>query len=493
MLKVLMVTTEAAPYAKTGGLADMVSALSSELSGSGVDVRVVMPRYYRIDRQQLEKHPAPFYVPMPYGDEWSGVYIGQLPGSEVPVYFIDHEELFGRDGIYGYTPDRGFEDNSRRFSFFCRAVFSLCTMTDWVPDIFHCHDWGAALVPYLLKRDIKDPVFSSSSSILTVHNLGYQGIFPLSDTFLVRKNLSWQEARELEFDGALNFLKTGIMTADLLTTVSPTYAKEIQTPEYGHRLETLLRQRSGELYGILNGADYDHWDPSTDPYIKPDNFSVQKTSNKRKVKKRLLGEFGLPPDTGIPVVGMVTRLAPQKGIDELCAPGSGSLYEMCSSLKADFIIVGSGEKWCEQELGKLAERLPNLKVWIGYSEYLAHLVEAGSDFFLMPSRYEPCGLNQIYSLRYGTLPIVRNTGGLADTVENYNEETGGGTGFVFNDLTPQAIYGTVKWALETWYDRKDDITKMKRRAMKKDFSWTVSAGRYMELYRKLAGSRKKQQ
>ncbi|MDX9799821.1 MAG: glycogen synthase [Spirochaetia bacterium] len=484
-MRILMVTTETSPFAKTGGLADMVSALSSSLINRDVDVRIVMPRYYCVNRDNLEKYPPPLYVPTPYSEEWAAVYRGELPSSGVPVYFIDHEELYGRAGIYGYTPEEGFPDNARRYAFFCRSVFHLCRMIDWIPDVFHCHDWGASLVPYLLRREEHTGEFSGSFSMLTIHNLGYQGIFPLSDSSFVKRYRSNWELSEIEFDGALNFLKTGIMTADSLTTVSPTYAEEIKRPGYGHRLEGILGLRKNDLHGILNGADYEHWNPETDSYIAPNNYSPAKPANKKKVKKSLQREFGLPEDISKPIIGMVTRLVSQKGINELIFPGSGSLYHICMDFDIQFVIVGSGDKWCEIELGRLASRLENLKVWIGYSERLAHLVEAGSDFFLMPSRYEPCGLNQLYSLKYGTLPIVRNTGGLADAVENYNGETGEGTGFVFNDLNPSSLYNTIGWAVSTWYNKKTDIEKMKKRAMKKDFSWDNSADKYKSLYSEL--------
>ena len=484
-----MVTSEAAPFAKTGGLADMVSSLSSSLKEQDIDVRIIMPRYYRIDRDALEKLPSPLKVSMPYGDEWAAVLEGKLPGSEAPVYFLEHEKLYGRDGIYGYTPDEGFHDNAHRYSFLCRAVFQICRMINWIPDIIHCHDWASALVPYILRKEEYLREFSGTFSVLTIHNLGYQGIFPLSDAYLVKKDISEWDISMLEFDKALNFLKAGIIFSDVITTVSPSYAKEIQTPQYGERLDYLLRLRKDDIYGILNGADYKNWNPETDAFISPDNFSASKTVNKKKVKKKLQKEFNLPQDENIPLFSMVTRLVSQKGLIELCYPGIGSLYSICNDLKLQFIIVGSGNNWCEEELGRLAARLPNLKIWIGHSERLAHIAEAGSDFFLMPSRYEPCGLNQIYSMRYGTLPIVRNTGGLADSVENYNEETGKGTGFVFNDLTPSSIYNTVGWALSVWYNKKKDILNMKKRAMRKDFSWNKSAGEYIKIYNNLCARR----
>ncbi len=489
MLKILMVTSEAAPFAKTGGLADMVSSLSSSLKERDIDVRIIMPRYYRINRDTLERLPPPLKVPMPYGDEWAAVLKGELPDSKVPVYFLEHEQLYGRDGIYGYTPDEGFFDNARRYSFLCRAVFQICRMINWIPDVIHCHDWAAALVPYILRKEEYLGEFSGTFSMLTIHNLGYQGIFPLQDACFVRKNISEWDIADLEFDRALNFLKTGIMFSDVITTVSPTYAKEIQTQQFGERLDYLLRLRKNDIYGILNGADNIAWNPETDKYILPNNYSASKLANKKKVKKNLQLEFGLPQDVNIPIFSMVTRLVSQKGVIELCYPGIGSLYSICHDLKLQFIIVGSGNNWCEEELKRLAARLPNLKIWIGHNERIAHVVEAGSDFFLMPSRYEPCGLNQMYSMRYGTLPIVRNTGGLADSVENYNETTGRGTGFLFNDLNPVSLYNTVGWALSAWYNKKKDIDSMKKQAMKKDFSWTRSAVEYINLYNNLCSRR----
>ena len=494
MIKVLMVTSELLPYAKTGGLADMVTALSKSLeklkNASGeraLDIRIILPRYYNIGRENLVKHPYPLGIPCPYGEEWAGLYETLLPGTDIPVYFVDHEGLYGRDGVYSHSGGEGFADNAKRFALFNRAVFQVCRALDWIPDIFHCHDWASSLVPYFLKKEEKYRDFSGSTSLLTIHNIGYQGIFSLEDTFYIQPERDLHSVSTLEFNGALNFLKTGIMSADLINTVSPTYAEEIKTPFYGHGLDGILRYRQEDLSGILNGADYEHWNPETDPYLMPDNYSSDRTANKGKIKKRLQKEVGLETDSSIPLIGMVTRLVSQKGIWELFGQGYGSLFLMLRDFKVQFVILGSGDKWCEDEISRLSSVFPNLKVWIGYNEHLAHLIEGGSDFFLMPSRYEPCGLNQIYSLRYGSLPIVRHTGGLADTVTNYDQETGEGTGFVFNDLNPQVLYNVTGWAVSTWYDRKKDITRMKKRAMKIDFSWEKSSVKYTDIYKKLTG------
>lgn len=476
--KILMVTSEAVPFAKTGGLADVVSALSAELRKQGHDVKILMPRYYNIDRSSLSSIESPLGIPMAYGDEWTKVYHTTLPETDVPVYFLDHENLYGRDGIYGPTPDSEFSDNSVRYSVLSKASFQFCKMMEWYPDVMHCHDWPTALVPALLYNSDVSPEFHKTASVLTIHNLGYQGWFPYDDIDLAGLDRNLNSSP----DSILNLLRTGIMKADILTTVSPTYSWEIQTENYGYYLDYVLRQRKHDLFGILNGCDYTYWDPSSDPHIMPHNYDVNNMEGKQYLKRRLQEKSGFPVDPDIPVIGMVTRLVDQKGIGPLCGPGHGSLFNLCHNLDVQVVIVGTGDSWCESELRELDRKLPNFHFFNEFNNKLAHLVEAGSDFFLMPSKYEPCGLNQMYSLRYGTLPIVRNTGGLADTVETYNEETGEGTGFIFNDLTPEAIYNTTAWAVWAWYNKKEHIEKMQEKAMEKRFSWEDSAEKYSEVY-----------
>ena len=279
----------------------------------------------------------------------------------------------------------------------------------------------------------------------------------------------------------MNFLKAGLVSADFLTTVSPTYAKEIQNPAFGFRMDGILRYRSENLVGILNGVDTNVWSPAIDKKIVT-NYTAASISKKIDNKLALQEKMGLEINPDIPLIGIITRLADQKGISEIFAPTYGCAYNLCKDMKLQFVILGSGESWCENEIRTLQCNLPNLRAFIGYDDGLSHLIEAGSDFFLMPSRYEPCGLNQMYSLLYGTLPIVRRTGGLADTVENYNEATGDGTGFVLDDLTPQSIYDTVGWAIYAWYNKKDHIEKMKKRAMSSNFGWDESAKKYVNVY-----------
>ncbi len=483
MKKILMVTSETVPFAKTGGLADVVTALSMELKRMGHDVRIIMPRYYHIDRSGLKKHYDPLGVWLGHGEEWTAVYEGALPDSDVPVYFIEHERFFGRDGIYGYRSDEGFKDNAARYALLSRGALQLCRMLHWTPDVLHCHDWPAAAACYLLRREKQyGSSFSGTRSVLTIHNIGYQGVFALGDAIYIQSEMDMLSLSTLEFSGALNFLKAGIMTADKITTVSPTYAREIRRPEYSYGMDGLLNYRAGDLVGILNGIDYNEWNPERDKYISPHNYSMENIRPKLQIKKKLQKMMGLKADSKVPLVGIVTRLVEQKGIRELCEPGRGSLYSICRDMNVQFVILGSGEKWCEAELCSLAERLPNLAVRIGYDNALAHTIEAGSDFFLMPSRYEPCGLNQLYSLSYGTLPIVRNTGGLADTVENYDSRSHRGTGFVFDDLNPEVLYNVMKWVVETWEERRQDIRKMRKTAMSQRFSWQRSARQYLDLY-----------
>ncbi len=477
-----MVTSEAVPFAKTGGLADAVSALSIALTELGHDVRIILPRYYKIDREKLELLPEPMSVHCGFGEVWTAVYKSVLPGkTPVPVYFIDHEQLFGRDGIYGTPQETDFHDNPERFTLLSQSAFQLCRKLDWIPDIIHAHDWSAALTPVLLKFKERFNGFEKTASIFTIHNLGYQGIYGKHKFHVTGLDWNVFYAAGFEDYDSMNFLKAGLISADFLTTVSPTYAKEIQNSAFGFRMDGILRYRSENLVGILNGVDTNVWNPAMDKRIVS-NYTAKTIDKKVENKLALQEKMGLEINPDIPLIGIITRLADQKGISEIFAPTYGCAYNMCKDMKIQFAILGSGESWCENEIRTLQCNLPNLRAFIGYDDGLSHLIEAGSDFFLMPSRYEPCGLNQMYSLLYGTLPIVRRTGGLADTVENYNEATGDGTGFILDDLTPQSIYDTVGWAIYAWYNKKDHIEKMKKRAMNQKFGWDESAKKYENVY-----------
>jgi starch synthase len=481
-----MAASEAVPYAKTGGLADAVSALSIALANLGHEVKIVIPRYYSINRGKLTKLEGALGVPVGDGEEWSAVYTTNLPGAPaknpVAVYFIDHENFFGRDGIYGTPAEPDFLDNPRRFSFFSRSVFQLCRKISWYPEVLHVHDWPTALIPVFLKFGERTGEFAKTISVLTIHNLGYQGIYSKDNYYYTK--LGWNLFFEAGLDdwNMMNFLKAGINCADKLNTVSPNYARETQTQAHGFRLDGMLRYRSADYTGILNGIDTDVWNPAKDPHI-PQPYDIRDMGGKAKAKAALQRAFELPGDPTVPIIGMVSRLTEQKGVGALFGPSYGSAWAICRDMNIQLVLVGTGDAWCEHEARSLSARLSNFKARIGYSEELSHLVEAGSDFFLMPSRYEPCGLNQLYSLTYGTPPIVRNTGGLADTVENFNQETGAGTGFMFDDLTPNAIYNTVGWAVWAYYNRRSQVEAMRITGMKQNFSWEKSAKKYVELYK----------
>jgi starch synthase len=479
--KILMVTSEVVPFAKAGGLGDMESALSAELSRRKHDVRIVLPRYYSVDVGRLQRTGEPLGVPLGEGEEWCALYQSRLPDAEVPVYFLDHQVLFGRDGIYGTRDEPSFSDNLKRFALLSRGAFQLCRALDWTPDVMHVHDWPAAVVPVCLYAREQESEFAETGSMLTIHNLGHQGVFPKEDFSQLPVSPDLYSTAGFESADGLNLLQAGIQNADIVTTVSPNYAEEIQTPEFGCGLDPLLRRRRSDLFGVLNGMDYAVWNPETDLHI-PANYSHDDLEGKAINKEALQEAMGLDVDPKVPLFAMISRLVDQKGFGELCGPTHGSLWSICDELDLQFVILGTGEAWCEDELATLADKLPNLSVALEYNDPLAHLIEAGADFFLMPSVYEPCGLSQMYSLRYGTLPIVRRTGGLADTVSNYDEQTGEGTGFVFDNLTPKAIANSVGWAVWAWYNRPDDIITMRRRAMQQRFSWEKSAARYVELY-----------
>ena len=482
-MKILMVTAETVPFAKTGGLADMVSALAIQLSKMGHDVRIVMPRYYRIDRRKLTKLEGPMAIAAGQKETWSAVYTTNMPGCDnLPVYFIDHEQCFGIDGIYGVPTETDFHDNPYRFAVLNHGAFQLCRKLNWYPDIIHCHDWSACIAPAILKHVCRYCGFEKTASVLTIHNQGYQGQYS-KDSFPAL-GLDWglYYGAGFEHQGGINMLQAGVSSSDMITTVSPTYAKEIQTAEGGFGMDGLLRVRSEVIKGILNGADLKQWSPEVDKKI-PATYSAKDMKGKAICKEELQKKMGLEINPDIPIVGIVTRLADQKGIAEIFAPTYGSIYQICTDMKVQVVVLGSGEAWCENEIRNLESKLPNFRAYVGYDDALSHLIEAGSDFFLMPSKYEPCGLNQIYSMLYGTLPIVRKTGGLADTVDNYNQETGDGTGFVFEHLTPRAIYDTVGWAVWAYYNKKDHIKKMQQTGMKKTFGWDEAAEKYLEVYK----------
>ncbi len=475
-LNILFCASEMAPFAKTGGLADVAKALPKALSRAGHNVKVVLPRYYKIDKANLEHIPGSIGIDMAGETLWAGIYKTQFEGIE--VYFIDYELFFGRGGLYdegGYA----YRDNDKRFIFFSKAAFELAKFLDFKPDIVHSNDWHTASQPILLNTSLKqDDFFKNTASIYTIHNLQHQGVFDKKAFEYLGISPEHFNPFEMEALGGLNLTKGAVYHADIVTTVSKKYAKEIQTPEFGFGLNEHIKAHSYKLFGILNGVDYDEWNPKTDKFIVK-NYDVDDLEGKKVCKEDLQNIFRLEKRGDIPLIGFVGRFAEQKGISLIASAIEGLVH-----LDAQYVFLGTGEKWAEGFFSDISGKYPNFKVYVGYSNELAHKIEAGSDLFLMPSLFEPCGLNQIYSLRYGTLPIVRAVGGLDDTIKNYNPTTKEGNGFKFWDATRDAIYNTVKWAVDTFKFDKEGIEKMIKKAMRERFSWEKSAKEYEKLYLK---------
>ncbi len=460
-MRIALVSPEIAPFSKTGGLADVSRSLPRALAALGAEVATVSPLYRSAKDHAPESLPLRLRVPLGAGVLEAGVARSDRD------YFIGQDAFFDRDGLYG-TPQGDYADNSSRFIFFCRAALELLRELG-PPDVIHVHDWQGGLVPAYL-RTIHAGSFPRTRSVFTVHNLAYQGIFNPGDmdlTGLDWKHFNW---RELEYHGKINFLKAGLVYADAVTTVSPSYAREIRTPELGCGLDGVLRERSASLRGILNGADYSEWNPETDPHLAA-NYSARSLAGKAKCKAALQRRCGLPVRPGVPLAGMVGRLAEQKGIDLLLEAARALSEE-----DLQVVLLGMGDQYYQDAVLFLGTRYPGkFSVHVAFDEALAHQIEAGCDLFLMPSRYEPCGLNQIYGLRYGTVPVVRATGGLTDTVED------GVTGFVFGDYTAGALLSAVRRALAA-YGRPGEWRKMIRAGMRMDYGWERSARRYLDLY-----------
>lgn len=475
-LNILFVASEVVPFAKTGGLADVAGALPKALKKLGHNIIVVMPRYYKIDKSKLSHIPGALGVPMgPMGELWAGVYSSKLPNSEVPIYFIDYEEFFGRSGLYDENGE-AYKDNENRFIFLSKAAFMLCKKLGFTPDIIHANDWHTATMPLLAKtRFVHD--FGNAATVLTIHNLQHQGEFFKGAIDVLE--VGWEHFNPMEYESydVFNSLKGGIANAEAVTTVSKKYANEIQTSEFGFGLENHIRAHNAKLFGILNGVDYSEWNPGTDKNIAQ-NYDIDDMSGKKACKKALQKHFGLKVDENIPLIGFVGRFAEQKGIGLIA-----QIMHRLKDLDLQIVMLGTGEKWAEFFFGDQADKHKDkFGVHIGYNNKLAHQIEAGSDMFLMPSLFEPCGLNQIYSLRYGTLPIVRATGGLDDTIENFEKESSVSNGFKFYEASADALYNTIKWAVDIYHNDKEDFELMQERAMKMRFDWMKSAKSYEEVY-----------
>jgi len=481
-LKILLVSTECVPFAKTGGMGDVVSALPIALKNHDIDVRIVIPKYSFIDvkKYHIKRHIKSMGVQMGNTQEWCSVD-KTITDDSIPVYFIEFDSYFKRNGIYHDNEFSDYPDNPKRFSFLARAALQLCKDLKFKPDIIQANDWHTALITAYLKIwHWNDPILGGIASVLTIHNIGYQGIYPKLHYDYIGLGEGNFTPDKFECFGAVNFLKGGIYFADMINTVSPSYARETKTPSGGFGLDPYLRKKEDRYIGILNGADYSQWDPGTDCFL-PCNYSIDKMHGKVLCKSALQKRLGLELDQNTPIIGVISRFVSQKGLYLL----SQCIESIIHNMNVQFAVLGSGDKQLEAFYGTLPHVYPGkIGSFIGYNDELAHLIEAGSDFLLIPSIYEPCGLTQIYSLKYGTLPIIRATGGLDDTVENYNEKTGDGTGFKFWEASTHSIYYTVGWAVSTFYDRKCHMKKLMKNAMKKIFSWENSAFLYIDLYNK---------
>lgn len=476
-----MVASEAAPFAKVGGLGDFSSALTRYLSKAGHDVRLFLPAYGSIDWSDKEVGEVDFLrdLPIEMGDQtrrFTGLFT-YLSGASAQIYLIDSPELYHRSGVY--TDD---SDEVVRFAFLSRAAIECCQRMGWAPHVFHCNDWHTSLLPVYLRSAFDwDGLFSSSRAMLTIHNIGYQGVFgagaipeiglEASDRLFPREDLE---------NDRINLLKTGILRSDLITTVSPTHAREIQTEAYGMGLDRLLRHRADRLVGILNGVDYEEWDPAHDRLL-PKVYSRDDLRGKAQNKRLLLKEVSLPFTARTPLIGMVSRLVQQKGVDLM----PEVLPRILQERNCRLLILGSGEDRYEKFFFGLQRQFPD-KVFFyrGYHNELAHRIEAASDIYLMPSMYEPCGLNQMYSLRYGAVPVVRKTGGLADSVEPFDAATKQGTGFLFSTFTPPDFHAALAEALDT-YAKPRLWRRLVRNGMSRDFSWERQVEKYVEVYRRL--------
>jgi len=481
-MHIAFVASECVPFSKTGGLADVVGALPRALAGLGHQVSVYVPRY----RQTKLTDPQTVVrsITVPFDDKYrfcSVVTAGSTSG--VHFYFVDYPPFFDREALYG-TSAGDYPDNAERFALFSRAVLEASKVLG-VPHVFHCHDWQSALVPVMLRTlYAEDPAFRDVGTVFTIHNMGYQGLFP--PEILPLLMLPWDlfTISKMEFFGQVNFLKGALVSSDFVTTVSKKYSLEIQTTEYGFGLEGVLRNRAATVTGILNGVDYDEWSPQTDKFVAA-RYSPQDLTGKDACRQDLLNAFGVVgADPSLPVIGIVSRFAAQKGFDLI-----SQVMDRLAREEMIVVALGAGDRAYEEMFLRLNKQFPNkIAVKVAYDNAIAHKIEAGSDMFLMPSKYEPCGLNQIYSLKYGTVPIVRATGGLDDTIEPWDARTGKGTGFKFSEYTGEALLATVKQALQAFRDRSSWQTLM-RNGMSRDFSWGASAREYGKIYDRVRQTR----
>lgn len=487
-LQILFCASEVSPFAKTGGLADVTGALPASLRKLGCDVRIFMPLYrcVRDKVSSLELLVDDLVIPVGIHDYHVHIWESRTE-TDIPIYFLEKDELYDRSFIYG-SPVRGdYEDNAERFIAFSQATQRLCAALGWNPSIFHLHDWQTGLIaPYFQYIWRYNPSLVRSGTVFTIHNIAYQGLFPSAFFGLTQLPPTTFTLQGFEFWGQVSFLKAGLVYSDFLTTVSPSYSREIQTEAFGYGLEGLLRERRDSLAGILNGIDTREWDPATDPMI-PANFSAADLSGKKRCKEALFHYLGFPEEhRGRPLIGMISRLATQKGFDLL-----ERILSDLMSLPVNMVILGTGDAPIEANLKEMQDRFPGrLKLLSQFDEAMAHFIEAGADVFLMPSRYEPCGLNQMYSLRYGTIPVVHATGGLEDSVVDVVKAPVSGTGFKFYEYEPEAFFEAVRTALEM-FEREDTWRGLIQKAMAQDFSWDRSAREYIAIYESVLEKKRK--
>jgi starch synthase len=484
--KILMVAPEVAPLIKVGGLADVVGALAKSLSARGHDVRIVIPKYAGL-RYAESAYPEsqPLVVRLGGHEAYARVWNCQLPDSSVKCYLLEHNQYFDAPGVY-VGPSGNQDDNAMRFTFLSRAAIDLCYYLDWIPDVVHCHDWTTALTPIYLNTTERDKPMGRVASVLTLHNLECQGWFHRQLVEFAGLPESVFRSDCLESMGEANMLKGGIYHATKVTTVSPTYAREIRGAEGGGCLHHVLRYRAADLIGVINGIDETEWNPQTDALL-PARFSEKDLTGKAVCKAALQEAYGLEVRADVPLFVVVSRLVNQKGLDLLAAIGDRLMAQM----QIQVAVLGTGEPHLEYVFRELSQRYPNrFGAYLGFNDELAHRMIAGADFLLMPSRFEPCGLSQLYAMTYGTLPIARATGGLLDTVQQYNEAEGVGTGFLFEYATADAFYDTISWACSTYYDRPQDMAMLQHHGMTSDFSWNVSVGVYEDIYEWAINSRR---
>ena len=470
-MKVLICASEGAPFAKTGGLGDVIGALPGALKANNCDARVIMPYYKRIKEKNVAYYKGYAYVNISGRLEYVGIF--HTIYDDVDYYFIDNERYFNRSTLYGH------DDEGEMFAFFDFAVLEALKVIDFYPDVIHCNDWQTGLIPYILKSNyFSYPEYNRIKTMFSIHNIQYQGIFGKD----IMGMLYMPYSNALEHNGCINFLKTGIIESNIINTVSPTYKDEVLTSEYGYGLESVLGLRYDDFVGIINGIDVVKFDPSTDPNIFKNFGKRNYKSGKEENKKALLEMFELDSNEDAPLFGLVSRLVDQKGIDLLMP----IIDDVIANTNAKFILMGTGDKLYENFLLDCQAKYPTrFKAYVKYSDAVAQKIYAGSDIFLMPSKFEPCGLGQMIAMRYATLPLVRETGGLKDTVIPYNKYTNEGTGFSFDKFDPEALKEVMYIAIDTYNNNKEAFATLRRNAMKQDYSWSSSAQKYIELYNKI--------